>query len=996
MRWYRQNSEGNGQGQPKWPDISQVQVNIPPRLARVAKWLIIPAVLIVLLIIFNVLKGIWTEWLWFSSLEFGSVYSKILVTKVTIFFVAAFVFLILFAGNILLAKRLGPKAGIPFVAAEALKNLRRLSIGVIVLGAIMLSIIFGSIAQGHWETVLKFQNGQPFGVVDPIFSKDVSFYMFSLPFQKFIQGWLLSALIVTLIFTFVFYAFNYSVRRLSLAFSRGGKAHLAVLFAGIMGIVAWRYFLDMYGLVYSERGVVFGAGYTDVHAQLIALRILMAAAILLGIVVLFNIYRRGIRLPIYAFGGFIIAIIVVGTIYPALVQRFQVNPSERTREAEYIGYNIEFTKKAFALDRIEEQDFPAEEELTEEDISANPATINNIRLWDNRPLKTTYHQKQALRLYYDFNDIDIDRYTTDGEYRQVMLGARELYQENLDAKAKTWVNQRLYYTHGYGLALSPVTEVTEEGAPILQVKDIPPISDFERFQIESPGIYYGERTNDYIIANSKIKEFDYPAGEGNEETEYDGEGGVSLSSFFRRVAYAWQLGDFNILISGEIDSESKVLYYRNIQQRVKHVAPFLQLDDDPYMVITEEGRLVWIQDAYTWSDRYPYSEPLSDGTNYIRNSVKAVVDAYDGSVILYVVEPDDPVVQTYWAIFPDLFTSEQEMPEDIRAHLRYPEDLFIRQAQVYLRYHMGIVEDFYGKEDLWEIPEEIYRGTAQRMEPYYIIMRLPDEEKEEFLLMLPFTPANKKNTIAWLAARSDGDNYGTLLAYNLPKEKLIYGPMQVENRIEQDTDITEQFALWGRGGSTVIRGNLLMIPIEDSFLYVEPVFLQGAAGGIPELKRVIIASGDRIAMEQTLDEALAAVFGEAEIMQAEFMGAPTSGLEPLVVQFTDQSTGTVATWSWDFGDGQTSDEQNPSHTYQSAGIYTVSLTVTGPAGSDTETKTNYITVTTGADIEDLVDQARQLYDDAQACLQAGDLGCYQEKIEAIAALLEQIEELLAE
>ncbi|MEE9491727.1 MAG: UPF0182 family protein, partial [Dehalococcoidia bacterium] len=390
------------------------------------------------------------------------------------------------------------------------------------------------------------------------------------------------------------------------------------------------------------------------------------------------------------------------------------------------------------------------------------------------------------------------------------------------------------------------------------------------------------------------------------------------------------------------------------------------------------------------------SEPLSDGTNYIRNSVKAVVDAYDGSVTLYVVEPEDPVVQTYWAIFPDLFTSGNEMPEDIRAHLRYPEDLFIRQAQVYLRYHMEIVEDFYGKEDLWEIPEEIYRGTAQRMEPYYIIMRLPDEEKEEFLLMLPFTPANKKNTIAWLAARSDGDNYGTLLAYNLPKEKLIYGPMQVENRIEQDTDITEQFALWGRGGSTVIRGNLLMIPIEDSFLYVEPVFLQGAAGGIPELKRVIIASGDRIAMEQTLDEALAAVFGEAEIMQAEFMGAPTSGLEPLVVQFTDQPMGTVATWSWDFGDGQTSDEQNPSHTYQSAGIYTVSLTVTGPAGSDTETKTNYITVTTGADIADLVGQARQLYDDAQACLQAGDLGCYQEKIEAIAALLEQIEGLLAE
>jgi len=876
MRWYRSDNEGNGHGQVRWPDISQVQVRIPPGLAKVAKWLIIPAVLIVLFIIFNVLKGIWTEWLWFSSLGFGSVYSKILVTKVAIFFVAAFVFLALFVGNILLAKRLGPRAGIPFVAAEGLKNIRRVAIVIIVLGAILLSIIFGSIAQGHWETVLRFQSGQSFGVADPIFSKDVSFYLFSLPFQRFVQGWLLSALIVTLILTSIFYAFNYSVRRLSLASSRGGKAHLSALLAGIMGIVAWRYFLDVYGLVYSERGVVFGAGYTDVHAELIALRILMAAAILLGIVVLFNIFRRGIRLPIYAFGGFIVAIIVVGVIYPAIVERFQVKPSQFAREEKYIGYNIEFTREAFALDRIEEQDFPAEAELTEEDISANPATISNIRLWDNRPLKDTYHQKQALRPYYDFYEIDIDRYDIDGEYRQVMLGARELYQENLDPKAKTWVNQRLVYTHGYGLALSPVTEVTEEGAPVFQIGDIPPISDFERFQIDRPEIYYGEKTSNYIIVNTNTEEFDYPKGDENIYIpEYAADGGVPLSSFFRRVAYAWQLGDFNILISGEIDSDSRILYYRNVRERVKHIAPFLQVDEDPYLVITEEGKLVWIQDAYTWSDRYPYSEPLPDGTNYIRNSVKAVVDAYDGSVTLYVVEPQDPVVQTYRAIFPDLFTPGEEMPEDIRAHLRYPQDLFLKQAQVYERYHMRDARVFYGKEDLWTFPDEIYQDTAQRMEPYYVIMRLPDEEKEEFLLMLPFTPEGKDNTIAWLAARSDGDNYGTLLAYYLPKDKLIYGPMQIENRIAQDTAITEDFTLWRGGGATVRRGNLLMIPIEDSFLYVEPIFLVATAGAIPELKRVIVATSDRIAMEQTLDEALAAVFGEAPTPTPTPTPAPT-------------------------------------------------------------------------------------------------------------------------
>ena len=865
MHWYKKDNEdnggGDGGGEPKWPDLSQIQVNIPPGLARVAKWLIIPAILIVLIIIFNVLKGIWTEWLWFSSLEFSSVYSTILVTKVATFFIAAFVFLSLFIGNILLARRLGPKADIPFLPTEGLKNLRRVTILVIVLGAILLCVIFGSVAQGHWETVLKFQDGQSFGIADPIFDKDVSFYIFSLPFQRFVQGWLLGALIVTLILTLVFYAFNYSLRRLSFAFSRGAKAHLSVLVAGILGIYAWRYFLDMYALVYSERGVVFGASYTDVHAQLIALRILMAVAIVCALAVLGNIFRRGIRLPVYAIGLWIVAIIVVSAIYPAVVQRFQVNPSELARETEYIEYNIDFTREAFALDRIEEQQFPAEEELIPEDISANPATISNIRLWDNRPLKDTYYQKQALRPYYDFFDIDIDRYTMDDQYRQVMLGPREFYQENLDPKAKTWVNERLVYTHGYGVALSPVTEVTEEGAPILYVKDIPPVSDFERLQIERPEIYYGEKTNDYVVVNTNTEEFDYPMGAQNIYTEYAGEAGVPLASFFRRAAYAWQLGDFNILISGEINSESRVLYYRNIQERVKHIAPFLQIDDDPYLVITEEGRLIWIQDAYTWSDKYPYSKPLADGTNYIRNSVKAVVDTYDGSVTLYVVEPGDPIIQTYQNIFPALFTSAEEMPEDIRAHLRYPQDMFMIQAQMYQRYHMQDVKVFYGKEDLWAIPEEIYRGTAQRLEPYYIIMRLPSVEQEEFLLMLPFTPENKKNTIAWLTARSDGDNYGTLLAYYLPKDKLIYGPMQVENRIEQDTTITEQFALWGRGGSTVIRGNLLMIPIEDSFLYVEPVFLQGAAGGVPELKRVIVATGDRIAMEQTLGEALAAIFG---------------------------------------------------------------------------------------------------------------------------------------
>ncbi len=855
--------DGGTRGTPRWPDMSQVQLNIPPGVSKWAKWLSIPAVLIILFIIFNILKTIWTEWLWFSNLGFSSVYGTVIGTKVTIFFVAAIIFCAFFIGNMYLAHRLGPKANIPIVPADTQDRLRKFTIAGLIVVAVLLGLIFGSSAQGSWETVLRFQNGQVFDISDPIFHKDVSFYMFSMPFQRFAQGWLLGAFFVTLIASLGYYFVSYNIRRLSFSLSLGVKAHLSALVAAILGMYAWGYFLDIYSLVYSERGAVFGAGYTDVHAQLIAYRILIAVTIVTAIVVLANIFRRGLKLPAYSIGLLIVAIIVVSVIYPAIVQNWVVKPAELTKETSYIEYNIEFTTQAFALDRIEEQPFTAEEVLTFADIDSNPATVQNIRLWDNRPLKSTYYQKQALRQYYDFYDIDIDRYEVDGEYRQVMLGIRELYQENLDEDAKTWINQRLVYTHGYGLALSPVTEVSEEGGPILQVKDIPPMSDFDRFQISRPEIYYGEKTDDYVVVATKVDEFDYPMGDQNIYTRYGGEGGVHLSSFFRKVAYAWQLGDFNILISGELDSDSRVLYYRNIQERVNRVAPFLLLDSDPYPVITEDGKIVWIQDAYTWSTRYPYSEPSPDGVNYIRNSVKAVVDAYNGTVTLYVVEPDDPVLQTYASIFPDMFTSGDEMPSDIRANLRYPLDLFTRQAQVYERYHMKDVKVFYGKEDLWETPQEIYRGTPQPMEPYYIIMRLPEEQQEEFMLIRPFTPENKKNTVAWLAARSDGDNYGTLLAYYLPKDKLIYGPMQVENRIEQDTAITEQFALWGRGGSTVIRGNLLVIPIEDSFLYVEPVFLQGAAGGVPELKRVIVATGDSIAMEQTLDEALAAVFGEA-------------------------------------------------------------------------------------------------------------------------------------
>jgi len=800
------------------------------------------------------------------------------------------------------------------------------------LGTALLSLIFGVVAQGNWLVVLRFFNRQPFGIADPVFHREVGFYVFSLPFLHLLQGWLLGALIITLLGSIAVYFFSYGVQRLKFDLSRSVLAHIGGLAITILGLFAWGYWLGIWELVYSEQGVVFGASYTDMHATLPAQWILLAVVLIFIGIILVSILRRNLRWPLYGIGVWIVAAIIIGGIFPSLVQRFQVEPSELARETPYIEYNIRFTREAFALDRVEEQAFPAEERPSSEDIAQNEVTINNIRLWDPRPLKDTYNQVQSIRLYYDFNDVDTDRYIIDDEYRQVMLAARELSAEKLAGEAQTWVNRKLQFTHGYGVALSPVNEVTTDGLPALQVKDIPPVGDFN---IERPEVYFGEKTNDYVIVRTKTQEFDFPMGDENAFTRYQGKDGVSLGSFIRRLAYAWQLEDFNILISSELTSESRVLYYRNIRARVKHLAPFLELDSDPYVVVMD-GRLLWIQDAYTISDRYPYSEPLGSGLNYIRNSVKAVIDAYDGSVTFYVTDPEDALIRTYQAIFPDLFLPVSQMPESLRVHLRYPLDMFNTQATVYQTYHMEDARVFYNKEDLWTMPKELYFGREQPMEPYYIIMRLPEAEKEEFLLMLPFTPVNKNNTIGWLAARSDGENYGRLLAYLFPKERLVYGPSQIENRIGQDTVITEQLALWGRGGSRVIRGNLLLIPLGKSILYVEPVFLQAEGGGLPQLQRVIVAVGDQIAMEPTLKESLEAIFGTEAPPITPVVKPPTSAVP-----------------------------ERPEEPV-------------------------------AADITDLIEQAQQHYNQAQQYLKAGDWAGYGKELDALRAVLDKLAELVAE
>jgi uncharacterized membrane protein (UPF0182 family) len=593
-------------------------------------------------------------------------------------------------------------------------------------------------------------------------------------------------------------------------------------------------------------------------------------------------------------------ILLLNTIIPMVVEKTVVKPNQLAKESSYIDYNIQYTREAYNLNMINEVSFSAGERLTVQNIKSNQATINNIRIWDERPLLQTYNQLQSIRLYFEFNDVDVDRYQINDSYRQVMLSGRELNVNALPPQANTWVNRHLIYTHGYGLIMNPVNKVTSEGLPELLIKDLPPVIDFD-MRIEHPEIYYGEKTDGYVLVKTKTEEFDYPKGDENVYTHYEGTGGVPINSFTRRILFSLEFLDPQILFTTSLGPESRIMYNRRIDRRVRAIAPFLDYDGDPYLVVSG-GRLNWIQDAYTTSNMYPYSTRSYDyfnkGLNYIRNSVKVVIDAYNGDVSFYMIDQKDPIVRTYSSIFPGLFKPFSEMPEDLKKHIRYPKDLFKIQANAYRTYHMKDVQVFYNQEDLWQTPNEIYATKRQKMEPYYIIIRLPQEKSEEFVLMLPFTPSNKDNMIAWLAARCDMPDYGNLIVYKLPKDKLIFGPMQIEARVDQQTSISRELTLWGQRGSSVIRGNLLAIPIDDNFIYVEPVYLQAnqlgsessqpgstqtrglrtsrstgaddstrmsdqAATALPELKRVIVSFGDHLVMSENLESAIYGVLGEA-------------------------------------------------------------------------------------------------------------------------------------
>ena len=832
-------------------------------------------IFLVLLGILSFLAGLYGDWLWFSSVGFSNVFKILLLNRVGIYLLVFLLTLLLFYFNLRLTRRylreyerpdetdegreiiyLNQEKS-PFQGFLQGKMVRWVFLGISILAALMIS----STAADNWIVVQQFINRVPMGTVDPIFSKDISFYFFNLTFYRFVYGTLMAALVLTAVVVGFVYMLNASTelifgdwRQFTFA-----KSHVAILLAAIFALKAVGYKLSTYEILFSPSGLVYGATYTDVHAKLLAYKILLIVSIIVAVVILANIFIKKLNWVLFGIGAWIVVAIVMSGIYPIALQKLVVQPNEFNREKPYIQAAIKYTRQAYGLDKVQNRSFTVDYDL---DIKSpnNQDTITNIRLWDWQPLTDTYKSLQELRPYYVFNDMDIDRYMIDGKYRQVMISARELDQNNLNAEAKTWINQKLMYTHGYGTVVTPVNEVAQEGFPNFFIKDIPPRFSTS-LEVTRPEIYFGERTDSYVIVNTKQKEYDYPAGDTNVYSNYQGKDGIKINSFARRLLLSWVLKDYKIILSSDISNNSQVLMNRNIIDRTKKIAPYLSFDGDPYIVIDDKGKLFWILDTYTSSSRYPYAQPFDQyGNNYLRNSVKITCDAYTGELKFYVADPSDPIIKTYSNIFPGMYQPLANMPDSLRAHVRYPVDLYQVQAQIFKTFHMNDPYVFYNKEDPWLIPKEMVNNEQTIMEPYYIIMRLPESDKSEYILMLPFTPKSRPNMIAWMCARMDGDEYGKLLVYNFPKKETVYGPEQVESRINQNTDISQQLSLWNQQGSRVYRGNLLVIPMDDSILYVEPLYLQAENSRIPELKRVIAGFGDEIVMETSLDKALTRLF----------------------------------------------------------------------------------------------------------------------------------------
>lgn len=910
-------------------------------------------ILLLVIIFGGVLSRFYVNWLWFGEVGYRSVFWTQFYSKILLGVVSGALFFAIVYANLWAARKYSPPVTHnPYDESFRSKagRIANQAFGIVILGAsIAVGILVGIEGSTHWMDFQMFANAAEFGQKDPIFNIDLGFYIFKLDFLRYVYGWLMFTLIIAFVGTIFVHYTDKAIDFLSrnIKFAPHVKSHLSILLAAILLVQAFGFRISSYNLLYSQDGVTFGAGYTDTHAHLIAFTILSIVSVIAAILVIINIWKKGIKLPALAIVAIIGTYFILNMIYPAIMQQFFVKPDELRKETAYINHNIKLTRNAYNLDRIQIRNFPKLQPLSLEDINNNRTTINSIRLWDYRPLQSTYTQLQSLWQYYSINNVDVDRYMVNGEYRQVMLGARELSPEAAQTGAGTWVNRHFQYTHGYGAVMSPVNTATEKGLPKFFINDMPPKTSVG-INITRPEIYYGEQTNEYIIASSNMEEFNYPSEGKPIYNSYSGSGGFPISGYLQRIAASLAFSDLNLILKNPITSESRLMFRRNIMDRVSNVFPFLMYDNDPYLVISN-GKLYWMIDAYTVSKNYPYAEPheISPRTgyntnyytslNYIRNSAKIVIDAYDGTVDFYTSDESDPIIKTYAKIFPNVFKPLAEMPADIYRHIRYPEMLFRMQTQMLYDYHMQDPQVFYNKGDRWETPNEIVdiSGEESPMEPYYVIMRLPGQTKEQFLIMRPFTQAQKNNMVAWMGAICDPEDYGKVLLYQFPKDELVYGPAQIEATINQDPVIAPQLSLWNQLGTKVNRGNMIVVPIEKSILYIKPLYLQSDTSKIPELARVVVVYGDKVIMERTLEGALQKVFGGDA-------GKP-------------QSTSTVSSI--------------PS---------------------------SVSPIADGQNIKSLINQAVSLFNDAKKSQQSGDWTGYGDKVKQLESTLKRLKELTAE
>ncbi|HEY9289199.1 MAG TPA: UPF0182 family protein [Candidatus Dormibacteraeota bacterium] len=890
---------------------------------RAVGWIIAAAAVLLLLFLLKPFATLYTDYLWFKALGYGGVFGVRFAAQLWSFIIFAVVFWAIGAANLLLALSGGRRLSSIGIRQRLLTAPSTI---LAMLAVFLLGLLFGSIASGQWQTTLTFFNQKPFHIQDPIFHTDLAFYVFSLPFYRFLWGWLLGVDILMMLVVGGLYAARAGFQNLLLP-ARAVR-HLSVL-AGVFALLlAVHYRLDLFELLLSKRGFVNGVGYADVAARIPAYWIMTVLMVLIAAGLFVNGFRGALApLPI-ALVAWLGAAFVLLVVFPGVIQRFAVAPSELSRETPYIKNEITFTRDAYGLTNVADRAFTPQDTLTPDVVARNPQTVQNARLWDPQlALPQTLENIQSLRTYYNISDIAVDRYQLGDQYLQLLLAARELNPANLPPQVQNWVNLKLQYTHGYGVVAARANQATPDGDPLLTLQNVPPQG---QPAITQPGIYFGRHTTDYVLADSKQAELDYTLAQGGEAfTHWTGTTGVQLSSGLRSLAFAIRFGDINLLISPQLTPQTQVLFNRAVQDRVTALAPFLQFDQDPYVVVVN-GKIYWILDGYTVTDHYPYSAFSPDqggpfaGVNYARNSIKVVVDAYTGSTTFYQIDSHDPLANTYGAMFPGLFKAFSQMPAGLQAHIRYPRDLFNLQAEQFTLYHITDPTVFYTREDLWNIAKEnlAQAGGPSQMRPFYVIARLPGEPKEEFVTILPYTPNGKTNMIAYLAARSDQPGYGTLFDFRFPKDVLVTGTQQIEANIDQAPAIKSQFTLLNSGGSSVIRGNLLVLPIEASLLYIEPVYLEATNVTKPQLKKVIAATGQNVVMDDTLDKAL------ADLLGGNLPTTPTNQGGPITAP-----TGTVA---------------------------------------------------------QLIADAKKHYDAAQSALHAGDLATYQQEINAVGNDLNQL------